>query len=194
MNSLRSGQLPEWFAVACVRGTFCMVFLTLGACASRQAQHQTGPQFAVAPQSARVAGYREVAGPVEIEDDGIEAQAAPPRRLKNEPDNPFEPYSPNYGSFPAAMGDGVGDDDETDTAPDAFDPFLDGPQWDREYGDGSGAGDDDGLQGTTGRQVRSPNTRPVPTRLKAGFRRKRVSVAPRLSHSPAMYESLYTSR
>lgn len=34
----------------------------------------------------------------DIEDDGLEAQVAPPRRSRTEPDDPSQPYSPNYGA------------------------------------------------------------------------------------------------
>lgn len=36
--------------------------------------------------------------PADIEDDGREAQAPPPRRIREVPDDPTEPYSRNYGS------------------------------------------------------------------------------------------------
>ncbi|MDX2264539.1 MAG: hypothetical protein NW215_06180 [Hyphomicrobiales bacterium] len=35
---------------------------------------------------------------VDLEDDGIEAQTPPPRRATPRPDDPSEPYSPNYGA------------------------------------------------------------------------------------------------
>jgi hypothetical protein len=40
--------------------------------------------------------------PVEVEDDGIEAQRPPPLRAQRVPDDPTEPYSRNYGSVPRA--------------------------------------------------------------------------------------------
>jgi hypothetical protein len=39
---------------------------------------------------------------VEIEGDGLEGQRPPRRRASDVPDDPTEPYSPNYGSVPAA--------------------------------------------------------------------------------------------
>ena len=53
------------------------------------------PLMPIVQQKARVAGkvyYR-----VEIEDDGLEAQHPPMRRKTSEPDDPTEPFSPNYG-------------------------------------------------------------------------------------------------
>jgi hypothetical protein len=38
--------------------------------------------------------------PVLIEDDGLEAQRPPRRRNEPIPDDPAEPFSPNYGSGP----------------------------------------------------------------------------------------------
>lgn len=38
----------------------------------------------------------------EMEDDGREGQLPPPMSRRREPDDPSEPYSPNYGSKPAA--------------------------------------------------------------------------------------------
>ncbi len=41
----------------------------------------------------------------EVEDDGREAQMPPPRRIRQEPDDPREPYSRNYGSVPARQAE-----------------------------------------------------------------------------------------
>ena len=35
-----------------------------------------------------------------LEDDGLPAQVAPPARLRRTPDDPSEPFSPNYGPQP----------------------------------------------------------------------------------------------
>lgn len=47
-------------------------------------------------QSPAVAGYVRQAS-VEVEDDGLPAQAPPPARIRQMPDDPSEPFSPNYG-------------------------------------------------------------------------------------------------
>ena len=39
---------------------------------------------------------------VEIEDDGLPAQVAPSAAIRNEPDDPRQPFSRNYGLPPAA--------------------------------------------------------------------------------------------
>ncbi len=38
--------------------------------------------------------------PVEIEDDGLEAQRPPPARMFQREDDPTQPFSPNYGEVP----------------------------------------------------------------------------------------------
>jgi hypothetical protein len=38
---------------------------------------------------------------VEIEGDGLEGQLPPRRRAEDVPDDPSEPFSPNYGAMPA---------------------------------------------------------------------------------------------
>jgi hypothetical protein len=43
--------------------------------------------------------------PVEIEDDGLEAQRPPRRKNEQMPDDPAEPFSPNYGSAPPSGED-----------------------------------------------------------------------------------------
>jgi len=65
-----------------------------------------------APVVQSTAGYAQVAvsrfaglSPrpwVETEDDGREAQLPPRRRLHPSPDDPTEPFSPNYGSLEPA--------------------------------------------------------------------------------------------
>jgi hypothetical protein len=53
-------------------------------------------------RASNVGAPRQVAAappPVEIEDDGLPAQTPPLlRQYRPEPDDPSEPYSPNYGS------------------------------------------------------------------------------------------------
>jgi hypothetical protein len=39
---------------------------------------------------------------VEMEDDGLPAQAAPPAGIRSQPDDPREPFSRNYGPQPRA--------------------------------------------------------------------------------------------
>ena len=98
-----SGLLPE-------RKSFRLGFvfalvsaISVAGCASRAPTYVRAPVYQ--PPSyghvpARVAGYRHE-GRVVIEDDGMETQAPPPLSRKIEPDDPSEPFSPNYGRFTA---------------------------------------------------------------------------------------------
>ncbi len=52
-----------------------------------------GPVGAVGPSM-------QAAPQVEIEGDGLEGQRPPRRRASAGPDDPSEPFSPNYGSVP----------------------------------------------------------------------------------------------
>jgi hypothetical protein len=47
--------------------------------------------------SPPVAGYVAEAPRVKMEDDGLPSQAPPSARIRQMPDDPFEPYSRNYG-------------------------------------------------------------------------------------------------
>ena len=71
--------------------------LLVSACASSQAAYE-------APSNVGMAypGQVAVAAPpkVELEDDGLAVQAPPYVRKRVEPDDPSEPFSPNYGPAP----------------------------------------------------------------------------------------------
>lgn len=69
------------------------VALGAGGCAeSRSRYGEANYVRAVPPQVAQ-------AEPVELEDDGLPAQVAPPlRRNRPEADDPSQPWSPNYGN------------------------------------------------------------------------------------------------
>jgi hypothetical protein len=77
---------------------FSVAALGEGGCA--ESNH--GTYYASAPA---VAAYsRQVAAGVQIEADGLPSQAAPQARIRQMPDDPSEPYSPNYGGFnPASV-------------------------------------------------------------------------------------------
>lgn len=70
--------------------------LLLGGCASSHASYTTPSNVGMqpAPQVAIVAPK------VEVEDDGLAVQAPPRVRKQLEPDDPSEPFSPNYGPSP----------------------------------------------------------------------------------------------
>ena len=83
-------------------GWFAALLLShaLGACSTTGATTQA-PVWYGANAPGQMAGLR-AGPPVEMEDDGIEAQRPPPVRPHKLPDDPTEPYSPNYGSVPRA--------------------------------------------------------------------------------------------
>ena len=67
--------------------------LIAGGCATSQAQDHAeqqvrGPDPRLAPAQATK---------LDLEEDGLPAQLAPPRRAQPLPDDPSEPWSPNYG-------------------------------------------------------------------------------------------------
>ena len=101
MRLSRAGARP-----ARVRGApgFCAALLlsvALASCSSAGPPVRSAGWYA-SQAPALVAGMP----PVEIEDDGLEAQRPPRRRNEQIPDDPAEPFSPNYGS-----GLPVGEDD-----------------------------------------------------------------------------------
>jgi hypothetical protein len=64
----------------------------LGGCSARS-EYSEGYGYYSAPAPAqRIAATRE-----EIEDDGLPSQTPPLMRTRKLPDNPAEPFSPNYG-------------------------------------------------------------------------------------------------
>jgi len=66
-------------------------------CSSANSQRASGPQWGVANQQSAA---QTVSRKPDLEDDGMEAQPEPPRRQMVEPDDPSEPFSPNYGRSP----------------------------------------------------------------------------------------------
>lgn len=102
MSKLRPGLPPECVTGALSRPTALLIpllCLALGACSTTGAtgpatSYYRSPVTGIAPQ------LRANAPPVEVEADGIEAQLPPRRRVHLIPDDPTQPYSPNYGSVP----------------------------------------------------------------------------------------------
>jgi hypothetical protein len=74
----------------------------LGACSTTPASTQFASWYGVlTPGSMAVmTPALPVGPPVEVEGDGIEGQRPPLRHKADEPDDPSEPYSPNYGRVP----------------------------------------------------------------------------------------------
>ncbi|MBU2533446.1 MAG: hypothetical protein KKB37_11945 [Alphaproteobacteria bacterium] len=71
--------------------------LIVSACAQSQASNENRSQMGV-PPSQRVA--LSVPQQVELEADGLAVQAPPRVQQRPEPDDPSEPFSPNYGPPP----------------------------------------------------------------------------------------------
>lgn len=71
---------------------FCALAALSGltGCASAGANSHSTQNAVAAPPTA-------VAQAVEVEDDGLPAQTPPLQRAEQQPDDPAEPYSPNYG-------------------------------------------------------------------------------------------------
>ena len=83
-----------------------LLSLALGACSSAGTSIESAGWY-----PSQVAGPTFVAPPamirrplVEIEGDGIEGQLPPRRRTDEAPDDPTEPFSPNYGAAPSVEG------------------------------------------------------------------------------------------
>jgi len=73
------------------------VSLIAAGCASSNTQNRTYAQVGMA-------SYDRLGKKPEIEDDGLPAQMPPARRQRTEPDDPREPFSPNYGARVSSIG------------------------------------------------------------------------------------------
>jgi hypothetical protein len=87
-------------------GVALLLSLALGGCSSTGAMPNSG-LLSASSVPALFAGItepeRRPVPPVEVEDDGLEAQRPPPLRMYSAPDDPTQPFSPNYGSVPPAQ-------------------------------------------------------------------------------------------
>ncbi len=76
----------------------CLV-VGVGACSTKPPSYSHGNPHVYSWSVA--GGPRTMSEPpqrvVELEDDGLPVQDAPPARIRNVPDDPSEPFSPNYG-------------------------------------------------------------------------------------------------
>jgi len=102
MFSLRAGDRPASVFKAPAQIAVLVVAILVSGCSS------TGPvaqnaNWHASDMSGSFAGLLP-RPPVEIEDDGREAQLPPRKRDNLQPDDPTEPFSPNYGSVrPASV-------------------------------------------------------------------------------------------
>lgn len=68
---------------------------SLAGCASDREQRREA--YAHEAYAMRAAALPKRASEPELEDDGLPSQAPPPANRRLEPDDPREPFSPNYG-------------------------------------------------------------------------------------------------
>jgi len=93
--SVRYPLLGQWSRVLRLAASCSLAVLMTG-CASNSAETPTAEVRTPPQQFATTAsGWK-----VEIEDDGLPAQSPPLLRRNPTPDDPTEPFSPNYGSRP----------------------------------------------------------------------------------------------
>ena len=73
-------------------GAIVVVALSAAGCASNKA-----PSYVAGPPMSQAAKRVAVATPADVEDDGRPAQVVPGARHPRVPDDPTQPWSPNYG-------------------------------------------------------------------------------------------------
>ena len=115
---LGSAVLPSGASRARVALLLC-AGLVLGGC-STTLPSPTGGLFGGLVAAVTEQGHAP-APPVETEADGLEAQRPPLLRMYSKPDDPTQPFSPNYGAVPLAVTDNTAennaDADTTSTQP-----------------------------------------------------------------------------
>lgn len=111
MYSLRAGLEPAMARVAVAASArpalSAMAVLAAALMSSGCSSRPDGTTSFIWSEPARQPYHVAAAPPrpVDLEDDGREAQAPPPRRIRQEPDDPTEPYSRNYGAAPSRRAD-----------------------------------------------------------------------------------------
>lgn len=81
--------------------TALLVALVLAGCASRSQSYAPTADVRPAPPASQAAATRLAGtGEPELEDDGLPAQRPPLVHRQRRPDDPSEPFSPNYGAPP----------------------------------------------------------------------------------------------
>jgi hypothetical protein len=98
MSALWSSAFPTRPARQVCRPLFLLLALAVGGCAKSGA-HTSEKSWNVGARPASVAETRRAW--VDREADGLPTQTPPPRRESSDPDDPSEPFSPNYGPRPA---------------------------------------------------------------------------------------------
>jgi hypothetical protein len=106
MSLSRAGRCPArlWGALGLIPAL--LVCAGLGACSTAAPATRSAGWLGVQlPGSMGPTAGARSGPPVEIEDDGLEAQRPPRRSAQPLPDDPSEPFSPNYGPAPAAVAE-----------------------------------------------------------------------------------------
>jgi hypothetical protein len=97
MSLLSAGGWPERARKAPVQITALAMAVLMGGCASMAPVVQPTDNYG-STATTRFVGFSPRPR-VETEDDGREAQLPPRRQTQPIPDDPAEPFSPNYGSL-----------------------------------------------------------------------------------------------
>jgi hypothetical protein len=88
MCALQTGPAPvRNYRAFIARAAVAALMAAMGGCASNSSQTTGHAQSAMHVAQAVV----------DLEDDGLPAQTPPPFAIRKAPDDPNEPYSPNYG-------------------------------------------------------------------------------------------------
>lgn len=98
MVSLRSERQPVNPLKTVAKAMCIMIAAGAGGCASQSVK---APSWAMGGAPAQPSVVSEQTRRYDLEEDGIEAQIPPPPSIRAAPDDPSEPFSPNYGSRPA---------------------------------------------------------------------------------------------
>jgi len=93
----RTGHCAAGKGASCARAALLisLAALSLAGCSTAAPLPNSGLISTFA-----AAAPRQAAPPVEVEDDGREAQRPPLARMFPQPDDPTQPFSPNYGEIP----------------------------------------------------------------------------------------------
>lgn len=107
MSCSRSGLRPgkSWPVGMCALAV--ILAAAAGGCSSTRTAGTPSASWSSSEEASRLA-YQAPPPKVEMEDDGMEAQVPPPTRIRQEPDDPSEPFSPNYGTrLPVRQAQGL---------------------------------------------------------------------------------------
>ena len=101
MSSVHRGRVPPVRVARTPLLAVLSVALVAGGCGHDSEPYSQANWYAGGPRPQAAA----VPIPVEMEDDGHPAQLPPRAEIARAPDDPSEPWSPNYGSHTAAATD-----------------------------------------------------------------------------------------